>query len=297
MLHLRDAGVRRLLDDLLPDAFAETERKSLVYSMGVHTSYPLQVNTHGLPSAVVRECVLGFAATFYRRGGAARDFRTWIQRRFGDGIARHFMLPYNEKLYRVDLGELESDWAAWSIPRPRLHQVVRGALGREVRGLGYNARFLYPRQGGIDVIARAIAARCGEIRLSRAVRWIDPLRRRAELDDGETVHYERLISTLPLDNLLRLLEPSPHPLLRQAAARLRAVRRKTLRGGRWCGTPGPSTSRLPVRRWLGLLNVSTHGGLVSVDSRLQVGLKCAMPHQPVAARMTSGAKRARVRCL
>lgn len=224
VLHLRDAGVRRLLDDLLPNAFAETERKAFVYSRGVHTSYPYQVNTHGLPPAVVRECVVGFASTLCRRSGDARDFKTWIIRTFGDGIARHFMLPFNEKLYRVSLDELASDWAAGSIPRPTLHQVIRGALGWEVRGLGYNARFSYPTRGGIDVIARALAARCGEIRLNRSVQRIDPVERRAELNNGEMVQYEHLISTLPLDDLLRLLEPLPHPLLREASSRLRAVR-------------------------------------------------------------------------
>ncbi|MBI3782653.1 MAG: FAD-dependent oxidoreductase [Deltaproteobacteria bacterium] len=248
VLHLKDAGVRRFLHELLPDAFAETERQALVYSHGVHTRYPFQVNTRGLPAAVIGDCVLGFAATMVRRGAEARDFKAWILRTFGHGIAQHFMLPYNQKLYQVDLAELEADWAAWSIPRPRLRQVVRGAVGQEVGGLGYNARFLYPKAGGIDVIARAIATRCGEIRLNRSVQKIDPLRRSVELDGGETVQYRQLISTMPLDALLGLLEPSPHPELQAAASRLRAVRvvsmsfgvnRTDILPGHWVYFPEP----------------------------------------------------------
>src|SRR5262249_13720187 len=118
---------------------------------------------------------------------------------------------------------LECDGAAWSIPRPTVEEVVRGALGSEVRGLGYNPTFLYPRRGGIGVIARALAERCGEIRLGRTVRRVDLVAHRLGRDDGETLDYERLISTMPLDALLGALAPARVPILRDAMGRLRAV--------------------------------------------------------------------------
>ncbi len=251
VLHLRNAGIRDLVLTLLPDTFASIERKALVYSKGVYTAYPFQANTHGLPQAVVSECVLGFLEALRRRessAAGASNLREWILLTFGDGIARHFMLPYNEKLYRQDLTTLDGETTSWSIPQPTLQEVVQGAIGSEVRGLGYNPSFLYPTRGGIDVIPRALADRCGNLRLGTTVRRIDPVARRAELDGGDTLEYERLISTIPLDALLRMLDPSPDPVLREASSRLRAVRvvnvnlgidREGVLPGHWVYFPEP----------------------------------------------------------
>ena len=96
--------------------------------------------------------------------------------------------------------------------------------GARGAGLGYNPTFLYPKQGGIDVIARALTERGGDIRLGQVVRRIDLVARRVVLEGGEALAYERLISTLPLDALLGLVAPAPVAIPREAAGRLRAVR-------------------------------------------------------------------------
>ena len=226
LLHLREGPIREMVLNLLPRTFKSVERRALIYSKGVFTGYPFQANTHGLPREVIRECVVGFVESLMRKGRekAPANFRDWVLATFGEGIARHFMFPYNEKLYRMDLSEMECGWVSWSIPRPTLDEVIRGALGSEVRHLGYNARFLYPRRGGISVVPEALAKRCGTIRLNHTVRGIDPETRRVVLEGGEALEYERLISTLPLDALLRMLRPLPEGIPRQARGRLRAVR-------------------------------------------------------------------------
>jgi protoporphyrinogen oxidase len=252
LLHLKDPGIRDLVHTLLPRCFESVERKSLIYSKGVYTGYPFQANTYGLPREVIRECVVGFVEALLKRGESAgrpdRNFQEWVLSTFGDGIARHFMFPYNEKLYRVDLSEMECGWVSWSIPRPSLDEVVRGSLGMEVKGLGYNPQFLYPRQGGIDAIPRALQSRCGEIRLGAEVRSVDLLSQRVRLESGEEIGYERLLSTLPLDALLRILNPLPEPSLGKARGKLRAVRvvninlgvdRPSVLPGHWVYFPEP----------------------------------------------------------
>ena len=226
LLHLGKGPVREMVLGLLPRAFRSVERRACVFSKGLFTGYPFQANTHGLPPEVVRECVVGFVESLMRKGREEEpaNFRDWVLATFGEGFARHFLFPYNEKLYRVDLTEMECGWVSWSIPRPTLDEVIRGALGAEVRGLGYNARFLYPRKGGISCIPEALSARCGTVRTGCSVRSVDPRERRAVLEGGESVEYERLISTLPLDALLRILKPLPEGISRQAPGRLRAVR-------------------------------------------------------------------------
>ena len=63
LLHFRQTAIKALVEGLLPDQLQRHARKSYVYSHDTYTEYPFQVNTHGLPPEVVRECLLGFIAT------------------------------------------------------------------------------------------------------------------------------------------------------------------------------------------------------------------------------------------
>jgi hypothetical protein len=134
---------------------------------------------------------------------------------------------------------------SWSIPRPALDEVLKGALGHTVRGLGYNPTFLYPRHGGIRVLPDALAARCADIRLGGAVAAVDVGRRTVTLSDGTALGYEALVSTLPLDRFLAVASGLPDDLP-GAGRRLRAVRvlnislgidRPALSGAHWIYFP------------------------------------------------------------
>ena len=102
LLHFRQTAIKALVESLLPDRLQRHARKSFVFSHDTYTEYPFQVNTHGLPPEVVRECLLGFIATLTRTSSTppaeSPSFKQWIIESLGEGIAKHFMVPFNEKL-------------------------------------------------------------------------------------------------------------------------------------------------------------------------------------------------------
>lgn len=209
LLHLRDEYVTRLvLKELLPGVFRRHPRRAHVYSHGRFTPYPFQANTHGLPLEVVRECVVGFVNA--PRINRPRNFHDWAMTTFGPGIFEHFMRPYNEKLWRVPLTELGHEWCSWSVPRPSLEQIVDGAIGNVNRGMGYNATFHYPRSGGIEVLPQAFADRCVEpVQTHHEAVAVDVRRKRVRFENGREAQYDRLVSTIPLDELLAITRDGP----------------------------------------------------------------------------------------
>jgi protoporphyrinogen oxidase len=235
LVHLRDDGIKALISRLLPDGFAGHARRAFVFSKGVLTPYPFQANTFGLPTEVVRECVEGFVETLIEEarykgtapaaglppsiGADPVSFHDWVLRTFGKGIAKHFMLPYNEKLWRRDLRELSSDWVSWAIPKPELGDVLRGALDRSEKAFGYNPNFLYPRADGIRALPRAFLPHVRPPELGKRAVAVDLSRREVRFDDGETARYGSLVSTLPLPELIGMASPVPEAI-REAAARL-----------------------------------------------------------------------------
>ena len=215
--------MRRLVTRLLPDGLVGVERVARVFSSGVLTRYPFQANLFGLPPAVAAECLLGVIATRLSPAAAApRDFEQFCLQHFGAGIAKHFMIPYNRKLYGVHPREITAEWCQRFVPIPRLEEVVRGAVGEPPPEMGYNVGFLYPRRGGIETLTRAFAARLtGDVRLGTRPDAID-VRRREVIVDGQRLPYRALVSTIPLPEVCRLIAGAPRRVL-DAAAKLRCT--------------------------------------------------------------------------
>ena len=257
-LHLRDPGMKALVhEQLLPDGLVTVARRAAVFTRGVFTRFPYQVNTHGLPAEVVAENLVGFVEATAGEGGRAlrerepANFEEFILRHLGAGFAKNFMVPYNTKLFGVPPRELSAAWCGRFVPRPSLKEVVDGALGLGSDALGYNASFVYPKEGGIEGLARALHAAlpagAGEIRVSTEPVALDWERRAARLSDGSEVRWSSLVSTIPLPVLVGLLHRVPDEV-RAAAARLRATdvtwvavgaRGQNVQPWHWVYTPEP----------------------------------------------------------
>jgi protoporphyrinogen oxidase len=219
LLHLRDPEFRALALSWIGDDWLEIQRRSMIWSNGTYTRYPFQANTFGLPPAVAYECLQGFLkAHFAADKPAPANFEEFCLQHFGEGISRHFMIPYNVRLWGVHPSEITAEWCSRFVPLPKLDDVVAGAVGLNDRELGYNVRFVYPRLG-IGQLSAGLARAVPQVELGRAPVAVD-WRRRELVFEGETVRYEALVSTAPLTALLRLCADLPGPVA-EAAARLR----------------------------------------------------------------------------
>ena len=227
LLHLRNGYTRELVEKLLPDRLTSRDRRASIYSQGVLTPYPFQANLYSLPKEVVRDCLVGFieaelkrARNLDRDGVASGSFKDWIVTTFGTGIADHFMLPYNEKLWKRDLSELSREWVDWSIPIPRVDEVIGGALGLENKKMGYNAQFLYPDKEGIGVLPRSFLPHLNTIGYNRELTAIDVKEKQAWFSDDSTMKYDYLVSTVPLPELITMIRDIP-PRIAEMGKRLK----------------------------------------------------------------------------
>jgi protoporphyrinogen oxidase len=228
-LHLRDPYTQKLIADLLGDRMVRVERRARVFSNAVLTRFPFQANLHGLPPDVAKECLLGFIQAWQRKQAGAlpapANFEVFIEQNFGPGIARHFMIPYNHKLWGVHPREITAEWCTRFVPIPTLDDVVQGAVGANPPEMGYNISFLYPKEGGIETMTRALASRIdssrGEVRVGTALEVLDAEARTVTVG-GETIPYRAVVATLPLPELLSRTRGLPADV-EAAAAQLRCT--------------------------------------------------------------------------
>jgi protoporphyrinogen oxidase len=226
LLHFRQPSIKQTVEHLLAGQLDRHDRRSYIYSHRTYTEYPFQVNTYGLPPEVVRDCLMGFIATLTPRTVAGEEgapsFKRWILDNLGEGIARHFMVPFNEKLWQVPLDELTSDWVSWLVPKPAVKDVINGALGIKDKAFGYNPSFLYPNRGGIGALPNALLAHVSEPVYGTELVEVDTKRRKAVFQDGRVERYESLVSTMPVPELVRRCTDLPVEI-RDAARGLRCV--------------------------------------------------------------------------
>jgi protoporphyrinogen oxidase len=184
LLHLRDPEIKKLVLGWLGDDVVEVERRSVIWSNGVYTRYPFQANTFGLPPDVAYDCVEGFVrAHFNTDKPTPTNFEEFCLAHFGAGISRHFMIPYNSRLWGVHPREITSDWCQRFVPLPKLEDVLAGAVGKNARELGYNTRFTYPRLG-IGELPKAMVKEQPNVQFSRAPSRIDLRERKLLLPES-----------------------------------------------------------------------------------------------------------------
>lgn len=212
LLHLKDPYTKGLIKQLLPYGFISHRRRASIYIQGRYVPYPFQANLWALPKEVTRECLLGFIRAHYGKQLEGEDLLSWIYQTFGPGIAKYFLVPYNEKLWQIPLQEISLEWVERFIPCPTLEEVIDGALGVNLKGFGYNQEFLYPRQGGIQALTKGFLSHIQDIKVGCEAVAIDIERKAVRFQDGGEIAYDALISTLPLDELLGCITSLPHEI-------------------------------------------------------------------------------------
>jgi protoporphyrinogen oxidase len=220
------------------------ERRAAIVVGEAVTPYPIQIHTHGLAPEVRRDCLLGFVRAWAATpDGDPENFRDWVLERFGEGLAEHFFFPYNRKLYRAEPEELGLDWVGRYVPKPRLEEVIDGALGLHREKVGYNAVFRYPERGGIRMLPDGVAARVPELRTESEVVRLHLSERWLELSGGGRLAFDTTVATIGLPSLVDMVLDELPDEIATARRALRWVRVLNIA----LGVRGPAPS---AEHWL-----------------------------------------------
>jgi protoporphyrinogen oxidase len=180
------------------------------------------------------------------RSGAAepRNFEEFIYKVWGAGVAKHFAIPYNRKLWAVPLTEMETSWLGGRVPLPDLEEMIEGALRPLGKPVGPNARFGYPLRGGFAALMNGFLPLLeGELRTDAMVTRVFPRAHKVALADGTTFRYEKLVSTAPLPKLV-------HMIGREAPAEVLAAVRKLRHVSVRCVNIGVAREKVTDKHWI-----------------------------------------------
>ncbi|KAK6825164.1 FAD/NAD(P)-binding domain-containing protein [Apiospora arundinis] len=210
----------KYFDDCIDEALPKEEdwythqRISYVRYKGLSVPYPFQNNISMLPKEDQVVCMNGLidAALECRVANTKpKNFDEWIIRMTGEGIANIFMRPYNYKVWAVPTTDMQAAWLGERVAAPDVKTVTKNVILNKVAGnWGPNATFKFPARDGTGGIWIAVAdtlpnenKRFGK---KGAVSKVNAAKKVVTMEDGTTIGYEKLISTMAVDHLVEAMD-------------------------------------------------------------------------------------------
>jgi protoporphyrinogen oxidase len=184
-------------------------------------NHPAQVHLWQLPEPLRSSAVADMRSAAAERavGGAARpaDYAEWLRHSFGRTFAEALPSAYTRKYWTVDPSELSTDWLGPRMHTPTSKEIEAALVPGSRNQAYYITSGLYPVAGGYQRFFERFA-NAAPIRFNARVTRIDPTRREVTAADGTTIAYQRLISTLPLPEFVRLVPDAPDAVRKAADA-------------------------------------------------------------------------------
>ncbi len=175
------------------------DRRSSVFfpDLELYVPYPLQNNLRCLPKEIRQQALAEMSSA---ESGITRTMAESLIARFGVTLTNLFFGPFH-RMYTAGLWESIAPQDAYKTPVDMM-LVRRGAI-EETPEVGYNATFLYP-DDGLGILAARMTKAQPDVRLCHKVVHVDIVCKEVLMEDGNTIPYSSVISTIPLNRMLDL---------------------------------------------------------------------------------------------
>ena len=230
------APVEAFWHEILPDEdFLMRPRMSRIFYGNKFYDYPLKA-TNALRNLGIIEavrCVLSYLWVRIHKPKDTTTFEGWTAARFGWRLYRTFFKTYTEKVWGVPATDIQADWAAQRIKNLSLGKAIFNALlprrnQKDIASL--IEEFQYPKYG-----PGMMWERCTELvrdqgstvtlttRVESITRGDQGAKSVSVRDANGSQQYpcDHIISTMPINELLAVINPPPPPEVLAAAAGLK----------------------------------------------------------------------------
>ena len=207
--------VKDILAENVRGHFEERNLRIDNYWHGHRIPHPVQCNLSGLPTDLVIKIIEDFVSVRGNDPSLTRNYAEWLLAAYGKTFAETFPMVYGLKYHTTTMDRLTTDWIGPRMFRPSLEDILRGAIGETFTGAHYVENFRYPSTGGFVSYLEPFAKRF-DIKLNHPVIALDPVAKVLRFADGKEVQCEQVVSSIPLPELIPLIDGAPADVLEAA---------------------------------------------------------------------------------
>lgn len=196
--------------------FNQIERNAKILFKDTFISYPIEFaikEIYEIDSGLAFNITKDFLNTGQQD---SRNLEEWFVNNFGHTLAQEYFIPYNKKIWRSDLRQMDHSWVADKLPTPSSHEFFESLIKHKLDTMPHS-KFYYPISNNQNDFLTALSDNLNivlDYRVDKIYKenkvWVVNNQRQ----------YDILINTAPLDQLVEYLTDAPSDI-RTAAKLLR----------------------------------------------------------------------------
>ena len=206
-----------VFNKIMPESeWHKVKRNAAIKFKGHEVDYPIEYSVKQI-STFNDELAINIVKDFLNSNddNSYENLEVWFRKKFGKTLAEEYFIPYNKKIWNRDPKEMDPSWVKDKLPIPDVKSFFK-SLVDTARDNMPHSEFYYPNSNSqntfIDNLAKGL-----NINYNTEVKSI--------LFDGKTqkwlingkFYYDRIISTIPLNLIPRLIVNCPETVITAAS--------------------------------------------------------------------------------
>ncbi len=219
----KNPALYQMIEDLLGPDWVEVKRLTRQLINGKYYDYPVNVAQAVMNAGPDRALRMGLDFLVEMIKGRFREpdkstFESWVVANFGRSLAEFNLLNYTEKIWGIPCSKIAGEWAAQRIPGMNALSIVKKAIFKSGGPKSMIDAFFYPRRG-INMIYAAmekvtkgkgnsVLTNVKIMKIKHANGLVTSLE--YEVNGArKAIPVDNLISSMPITELIELLDPQP----------------------------------------------------------------------------------------
>lgn len=185
------------------------------YYKGCWLKHPAMSNLASLPTDEKVKIISDFINRPNKDVSEIKNYDEWLRVQNGNYFAENFATVYTRKYWGQEPKDMETKWIGQRIRCADLSEVLKGSYAEQKENFYYTSYMKYPKKGGF----RSILDNCRkevDIKFNKKVVRIDTHNKLVYFADGSQEQYDRLISSLPLPEIVKMIDGCPKEVLEAA---------------------------------------------------------------------------------
>ncbi|WP_162120571.1 protoporphyrinogen/coproporphyrinogen oxidase [Photorhabdus bodei] len=209
----KDKYVRSLFDNVKhykhrPDSYC--------YESEIWLRHPVQNNLFPLSTEEKVELISSFceAPKSYND-----NYQSWLISQYGQKIAERYPIKYTQRYWSIDADKLSLTWIGNRLRKANLSEILYGAFEPRYDNHYYADEMRYPTEGGYFSFIKPMVSQC-DIHLDKKAIELDLISKKVRFNDGDIVAYDNIISSIPLPELIGIINDVPEDVKKAAESLL-----------------------------------------------------------------------------
>lgn len=221
--HISFSKNKEILDFIISlTPMNKLKRSNRVLHDGRFIKYPFENDLSSLSDIDRDYCLNTFLDNPYENYQSSNMLEFFYET-FGEGITRLFLEPYNRKIWKYEPSFMDKQMVE-RIPKPPPQDIIDSASGKETEGYLHQLYFHYPKKNGFQSLVDSLSKKIE----SFSEVYLDSEIQDVVIDKSITIStsknefkFDKVISTIPIHELLPILKPTPPKEVTKALNKLK----------------------------------------------------------------------------